>query len=218
MSTGERPPLPRSTSSAIALSTSVVTCPRHAFDPQPRLPLVLRLAAWLSRRQHGRALAIIPYVCLWLLGLRLATSRPRSAREPRPSACAAPPSSRRGARVGRERVLVLRWTCTPHSPWREGDAPSLLVAPRGVSNERDSFTPPEKGRALAWVEEIARSRGAEAETLSSLRAHFGDREIVALSWLASFTTYLNTLAKALGLASQGICEVVIARRASARRQ
>jgi AhpD family alkylhydroperoxidase len=96
----------------------------------------------------------------------------------------------------------------------EGDDSALLAA---LPDFRQSalFTEREKA-ALAWVEEIACSRGARSETFAALRPHFADRETVALSWLASFTTYLNTLAKSLGIGSQGLCAVVLGRRKTRR--
>ena len=202
--------MPHSVSSAIALSTSVATAPEARIQPAPCLPLVLRLAAWLSRRRYGRVLAIIPYVYAWLPGLVLPhAGLLRLASRGLPLT----PRLRRLVEVHVSNVNGCSFCGDMHAALavEEGDAPSLLVA-LAEFRTSDLFTPPEKA-ALAWVEEIARSRGAQAEMLPSLRAHFGDREIVALSWLASFTTYLNALAKSLGLASQGICDVVIARRA-----
>jgi AhpD family alkylhydroperoxidase len=182
--------------------------PDARIRPAPRLPLVLRIAAWLSRRQYGRVLAIIPYVYAWLPGLVLPhAGLLRLASHGLPL----PRRLRRLVEVRVSSVNGCSFCGDMHAALavEEGDAPSILTA-LAEFRTSDLFTPPEKA-ALAWVEEIARSRGAQAETLPSLRAHFGDREIVALSWLASFTTYLNTLAKSLGLASQGICDVVAAR-------
>ena len=215
MSTGEEAALPHSVSPTITLSTSAATAIEARIQPAPRLPLALRLAAWLSRRQYGRVLAIIPYVYAWLPGLVLPhAGLVRLASRGLPLA----PRLRRLVEVHVSKLNGCSFCGDMHSAIavEEGDAPSLLAA-LAEFRTSDLFTPREKA-ALAWVEEIARSRGAQAETLPALRAHFGDREIVALSWLASFMTYLNTLAKSLGLASQGICDVVIARHADTSRQ
>jgi alkylhydroperoxidase family enzyme len=92
----------------------------------------------------------------------------------------------------------------------EGEAPEVFDALRDV--ERSDRLDEQERAALAWVGEIARSGGAGEASLPELRRHFDDRQIVALSWLAAFITYLNVLAKSLGLSSQGICAVAIARR------
>jgi AhpD family alkylhydroperoxidase len=177
-------------------------------QPAARLPLVLRLAAWASRKRYGRVLSIIPYVYAWLPGLvlphagllRLAGRVPLPGRLRRLVTVHASRVNECGLCSDLEAAMAVE----------KGESPDVLAA---LSEYRTSelFSPAEKA-ALAWVEEIARSRGTQAETLPALRAHFGDREIVAIAWLTSFTTYLNTLAKSLGLSSQGICEVVIARR------
>jgi AhpD family alkylhydroperoxidase len=170
---------------------------------------VLRLAAWLSRRRYGRVLAIIPHLYAWLPGLVL------------PHAGLVRVATRGLAIDSRLRRLVEVHVSSTNGcsfcgdmhaalALEEGDDPALLAA-LPAFRRSDRFTEREKA-ALAWVEEIARSRGAQAETFAALRAHFADREIVALSWLASFTTYLNTLAKSLGIGSQGLCEVVLGRR------
>jgi AhpD family alkylhydroperoxidase len=193
-----------------ALAASLAPAAVARIQPAPRLPLMLRLAAWLSRRRYGRVLAIIPYVYAWLPGLVLPQAGLlRLAARGLPLA----PRLRRLVEVHVSNVNGCSFCGDLHAALavEEGDDPELLAALPGF-RENDRFSEPEKA-ALSWVEEIARSRGASAVSLPSLRAHFADREVLALSWLASFVTYLNLLAKSLGLASQGICEVVVARRA-----
>ncbi|HEX3769934.1 MAG TPA: carboxymuconolactone decarboxylase family protein [Polyangiaceae bacterium] len=172
----------------------------------PRLPLLMRLAAWASRRRYGRVLVIIPYVYAWLPGLVL----PHAGLLRLAGRVPLAPRLRRLVQVHTSQVNGCSFCGDLDAALaiEQGESPALLAA---LPEFRTSalFTPAEKA-ALAWVEETARSRGALAETLPELRAHFGDREIVALAWLTSFTTYLNTLAKSLGLASQGLCEVVAA--------
>jgi AhpD family alkylhydroperoxidase len=195
-----------SSSTALAASPS----PEGArVRPAPRLSLVLRLAAWLSRRRYGRVLAIIPYVYGWLPGLVLPhAGLVRLATRTLPLA----PRLRRLVTVHVSNVNGCSFCGDLDAAFavEQGETPELLAAlPR--FRESSLFSEREKA-ALAWAEEVARSRGTEAEALAPVRAHFGDREIVALSWLAAFTTYLNTLAKSLGLSSQGICAIVVARR------
>ena len=55
---------------------------------------------------------------------------------------------------------------------------------------------------------VAASRGpVDDATFERLRAHFEERAIVELTWLTSFTIYLNTMAKALALRPDGVCPV-----------
>ncbi len=68
--------------------------------------------------------------------------------------------------------------------------------------------------ALAYVDEICRTGRASDERFELLRACFDERQIVELTWLCAFTTYLNRLATPLGIGSDGFCTLA---RASARR-
>ena len=58
--------------------------------------------------------------------------------------------------------------------------------------------------ALRYVEEIARG-GASNEAFEALRACFGEKEIVEITWLQAFTTYLLRMAIPLGIGSDGFC-------------
>jgi len=70
--------------------------------------------------------------------------------------------------------------------------------------------------ALRYVEEIARG-GVTDAGFAALRAQFSEREIVELTWLQAFTTYLNRLAVPLGIGSDGFCELQARRRPGASR-
>lgn len=59
--------------------------------------------------------------------------------------------------------------------------------------------------ALRYVGEIARTGTASDATFERLRAAFSEREIVELTWLQAFTTYLNRMARPLGIGSDGFC-------------
>lgn len=65
--------------------------------------------------------------------------------------------------------------------------------------------------ALAYVSEIARNACASDAVFQRLRASFDDREIVELTWLQAFTTYLNRMAVPLGIGSDGFCALAAAR-------
>lgn len=58
--------------------------------------------------------------------------------------------------------------------------------------------------ALRYVEEIARG-GASDEAFAALYACFNEREIVEITWLQAFTTYLLRMAQPLGIGSDGFC-------------
>lgn len=58
--------------------------------------------------------------------------------------------------------------------------------------------------ALRYVEEIARG-GASSEAFEALRACFSEKEIVEITWLQAFTTYLLRMALPLGIGSDGFC-------------
>lgn len=59
--------------------------------------------------------------------------------------------------------------------------------------------------ALRYVTEIIRTNTASDATFARLRACFSEREIIELTWLQAFTTYLNRMAVPLGIGSDGFC-------------
>lgn len=65
--------------------------------------------------------------------------------------------------------------------------------------------------ALRYVTEITRDHRTTDETFALLRSNFTEVEILEITWLQAFTTYLNRLAVPLGIGSDGFCEV-LARR------
>jgi uncharacterized peroxidase-related enzyme len=69
--------------------------------------------------------------------------------------------------------------------------------------------------AVRYVSEIAREGTVQDETFEALRARFTEREIVEITWLQAFTTYLNRMAVPLGIGSDGFCELLSAKTAPA---
>jgi AhpD family alkylhydroperoxidase len=61
--------------------------------------------------------------------------------------------------------------------------------------------------ALTFADEIAGNGVPTDACFASLRGAFDDRAIVELVWLCSFTAYLNRMARALGIPSDGFCEL-----------
>jgi AhpD family alkylhydroperoxidase len=68
------------------------------------------------------------------------------------------------------------------------------------------FTARERA-ALAYVEEATRHRQVADATFDALRAHFDDRQIVAITWLNAVENYFNLLNGPLGIESDGLCAI-----------
>ena len=62
--------------------------------------------------------------------------------------------------------------------------------------------------ALAYATEVTRTRTATDATFDALRPHFDERQIAELVWLVAFTVFHNTIARPLGLSSDGFCELL----------
>ncbi len=65
--------------------------------------------------------------------------------------------------------------------------------------------------ALAYTEEVTRSRKASDATFERLRAHFSEREIVELTWLNAIGNFYNLMAVPLELESDGFEEIALQR-------
>jgi len=66
------------------------------------------------------------------------------------------------------------------------------------------FTEAERA-ALAYAEETTLYKQVEDATFERLQMHFGEPEIVYLTWFVAMTNYLNLMAKPLGIESDGFC-------------
>ena len=60
---------------------------------------------------------------------------------------------------------------------------------------------------LIRVENLVFSDATTDETFEALRAHFDEREIVELTWLVAVENYYNRMNRALGIGSDGLCEI-----------
>jgi len=76
------------------------------------------------------------------------------------------------------------------------------------------FTDRERA-ALQYVEEATQTKRASDDTFAALRAHFDDRQIVAITWLNAVENYFNLLNGPLGIESDGLCAIAQGRRAPA---
>jgi AhpD family alkylhydroperoxidase len=76
------------------------------------------------------------------------------------------------------------------------------------------FTDGERA-ALRYVEEATQTKRVSDETFAALRAHFDDRQIVAITWVNAVENYFNLLNGPLGIESDGLCAIAQSRRAPA---
>jgi alkylhydroperoxidase family enzyme len=68
------------------------------------------------------------------------------------------------------------------------------------------FTPRERA-ALAYVEEATRTKRVTDQTFATLRTHFTDEQIVAITWVNAVENYFNLLNGPLGIESDGLCSI-----------
>lgn len=61
--------------------------------------------------------------------------------------------------------------------------------------------------ALAFVKEATTRRNVNDRTFETLREHFGEREIVELTWLMALENFLNLTTVPLGIGSDHLCEI-----------
>lgn len=67
--------------------------------------------------------------------------------------------------------------------------------------------------ALAFTDEVTRTRGASDASFEALREHFDERQIVELTWLNAVGNYFNLMAVPLGIESDGLMELAMRRAA-----
>lgn len=72
----------------------------------------------------------------------------------------------------------------------------------------DLFSEREKA-ALGYVEEITRERRVSDETFENLKQHFSEKEIIELTYLVAVQTFTNLSNIALGIESDGLCEIAL---------
>lgn len=87
---------------------------------------------------------------------------------------------------------------------REGHAPERLDGPGTAPPPLDAA----EQAALAYVDELCTQMRASDATFEAARVHFSERQVVELTWLYAFTTYLNRLAGAFAIGSDDFCAIV----------
>lgn len=73
--------------------------------------------------------------------------------------------------------------------------------------EDPAFTPAERA-ALAYVEEVSKTKAASDSTFEELRRHFSDAQIVEITLLNAFENYYNLINRPLGIESDDLCALV----------
>jgi alkylhydroperoxidase family enzyme len=67
-----------------------------------------------------------------------------------------------------------------------------------------AFTPAERA-ALAYVEEVSKTKTASDATFAELRRHFSDQQIVEITLLNAGENFYNLVNRPLGIESDGLC-------------
>ncbi len=174
---------------------------------KPRNPL-LRIAYYLSRRQLGRV--ITPLKVVYARAPRLAALGYRISRV-----------LENGLSLDPEIELLVTTQsslingCTFCADLHRAQAVQKrlgLEKFESLLEYRASSKFSERERAaLAYTEEVTRSRSASDATFENLRAHFSEREIVEITWLNAIGNYFNLLAVPLGLESDDLVSLALKR-------
>ena len=83
---------------------------------------------------------------------------------------------------------------------------------RALSGFRSSALFGERERAaLAYAEEATRQHDVSDATFAELRKHFDERQLVELTWVNAIGNFFNLLAVPLGLESDGLEQLALAR-------
>lgn len=86
---------------------------------------------------------------------------------------------------------------------------------RALAGYRTSDLFDERERAaLDYCTGITRDRTVDDETFAAVRRHFDEREIVELTWVNAIGNFFNLLAVPLGIESDGLAELALARSPS----
>lgn len=73
--------------------------------------------------------------------------------------------------------------------------------------EDPAFTPAQRA-ALAYVEEVSRTKTASDSAFAELQRYFSDQQIAEITLLNAFENYYNLVNRPLGIESDGLCALV----------
>jgi AhpD family alkylhydroperoxidase len=171
--------------------------------------LMLRFAFWMTRRKIGKV--ITP--------LKVVTARvPQSLR----MTYEISKMAENGFSLDRELQFLLHTHISQTNQCQFCiDISQALVLSEGGSLEKlqklphyredPVFTPAERA-ALAYVEEVSRTKSASDATFDELRRHFSDSQIAEITLLNAIENYYNLINRPLQIESDGLCALVQNRR------
>jgi alkylhydroperoxidase family enzyme len=165
--------------------------------------LFMRLVYWLSRRQVGAVISPIQVIYARAPQLALPTGLISRTIE-------------KGLSLEPELVLLT----TTHASLLNGCSfcadlhqAQAVQAKLGLEKFRalrdfevSALFSEREAAALAYCEEVTRSRKVSDATFARLRAHFGEREIVELTWLIAIGNFFNLMATSLEIDSDGLVQ------------
>ena len=170
--------------------------------------LLLRLAYWMTRRQLGRVPSALEVI--YARAPKLATLGYRMRRV-----------VDTGLRLDPELAFLIETQASLLNGCSFcGDLVKAMAVRRRLGLEKfdalpDYATSPHfsdrERAALAWCEEITRTRRAGDATFQTLRKHFDEREVVEITWLNALSNYYNLMAVPLGLVSDELTQLALAR-------
>ena len=176
--------------------------------------LMLRIAYWMTKRAYGRVITPMKVVY---------------ARMPKvlPMSRAMAKFAHSGLRLDQSLVSLI---CTHVASINGcgfcvdiGEAHAVFARVpvdkmRALPNYAASTHYSERERAaLAYVEEITKTKNATDNTFAALRTHFSDEEIVEITWLNAMENYYNLINRPLGIESDGLC-ILAEKKAEGRGQ
>jgi AhpD family alkylhydroperoxidase len=174
--------------------------------------LMLRLAYWMTRRRFGKV--ITP--------LKVVTARvPKSMRV----SYQISEMMEHGFLLDKKLQFLLhthisqvnqcRFCIDISEAWVLSEGGSLEKL-QNLPNFRDdpAFTPAECA-ALAYVEEVSKTKTASDAAFEELRRHFSDQQIAEITLLNAFENYYNLINRPLGIESDGPCALVAQRSGKA---
>lgn len=195
---------------ADSLTTRTEKTESETSEGEPRLAPIeepdtwrMKLAYWLTERRTGKVITPLKVINARIPAILLLSYE-----------------MDRVERDGLSLDDVLKSLITSHVAALNGCAFCVDIS-RAEARERDvgvskyedlrryetssAFTERERA-ALAYVEEVTRTRDVSDETYERLEQHFDDREIAEITWLNARENYFNLLNRPLGIGSDGLCE------------
>jgi len=87
--------------------------------------------------------------------------------------------------------------------------PALLLT---ATLDLDDPTLDARTRAvMAYADEVVHQGTVSDATFAGLTAHFDERQVVEIVWVAAWVIFMNMLARPLGLPSDGLCALAVAK-------